>query len=95
MSYSIHDTHLVKEWSTEDRAVMFGPDFMRRGWLLYPLKTQSLVNAPAEFFLRPRLYEGKFPQERQIVLTPDTEAHIRAQEEAGHLVFDAAVAGVQ
>lgn len=61
MSYSIHDAHLVKEWSAEDRAVMFGPDFMRHGWLMYPLKAQSLVSSPAEFFLRPRLYEGKFP----------------------------------
>lgn len=28
MSYSIHDAHLVKEWSAADREVMFGPDFM-------------------------------------------------------------------
>ena len=95
LSYSIHDAHLVKEWSAEDRAVMFGPDFMRRGWLMYPLKTQSLVSSPAEFFLRPRLYEGKFPQERQIDLAPDVEARIRAQETAGHLVFDSAVAEVK
>ncbi len=95
MSYSIHDAHLVKEWSAEDRAVMFGPDFMRRGWLMYPLKTQSLVSSPAEFFLRPRLYEGKFPQARQIDLAPDVEARIRAQETAGHLVFDSAVAEVK
>jgi hypothetical protein len=95
MSYSIHDAHLVKEWSAEDRAVMFGPDFMRRGWLMYPLKTQSLVSSPAEFFLRPRLYEGKFPQERPIVLAADVEARIRAQEAAGRLVFESAVAGVK
>ncbi|HEV8713406.1 MAG TPA: hypothetical protein VGX03_11320 [Candidatus Binatia bacterium] len=93
MSYSIHDAHLVKEWSAEDRAVMFGPDFMRRGWLMYPLKTQSLVGLPAEFFLRPRLYEGKFPQERPVVPAADVAARIRAQEAAGHLVFDSAVAG--
>ena len=95
MSYSIHDAHLVKEWSAEDCAVMFGPDFMRRGWLMYPLKTQSLVSSPAEFFLRPRLYEGKFPQERPIILAADVEARIRAQEAAGRLVFESAVAGVK
>ena len=95
MSSSIHDAHLVKEWSAEDRAVMFGPDFMRRGWLMYPLKTQSLVSSPGEFFLRPRLYEEKFPQERSIVPAADIEARIRAQEAAGHLVFDSAVAEVK
>jgi hypothetical protein len=62
---------------------------------MYPLKTQSLVNSPAEFFLRLRLYEGKFPQERQIDLTPDVEARIRAQETGGHLVFDSTVAEVK
>jgi hypothetical protein len=95
MSYSIHDAHLVKEWSEADREVMFGPDFMRRGWLMYPLKTQSLVNSPAEFFLRPLLYQGKFPQERKIELAPDVEARIRAQEAAGHLVFEPVVTAVK
>ena len=94
MSYSLHDAHLVKEWSAADRAVVFGPDFMRRGWLMYPLKTQSLVSSPAEFFLRPLLYVDKFPQARKIALSPDVEARIRAQEAAGHLVFETAVAEV-
>jgi hypothetical protein len=95
MSYSVHDAHLVKEWSAADRAVMFGPDFMRRGWLMHPLKTQSLVNAPEEFYLRPLLYPDKFPQERKIELAPDVDARIRAQEAAGHLVFETTVAGVK
>jgi hypothetical protein len=88
MSYSIHDAHMVKEWSEADRKVMFGPDFMRRGWLMYPLRTQSLVSSPQEFFLRPLLYEDKFPRDRKIELAADVAARIRAQEAAGHLVFD-------
>jgi len=88
LSYSLHDAHLVKEWSAEEKKVMFGPDFMRRQWLMYPLKTQALVSTPAEFYLRPLLYEGKFPHARTIELEPEVAARIRAQEEAGHLVFE-------
>ena len=91
LSYSLHDAHLVKEWSAEEKKVMFGPDFMRRQWLMYPLKTQALVRTPAEFYLRPLLYEGKFPHARTIELEPEGAARIRAQEEAGHLVFETPV----
>ena len=71
MSYSIHDAHLVKEWSAKDQEVVFGPDFMRRQWLMYPLKTQAFVGTPAEFYLRPLLYDGKFPQARKIEVAPE------------------------
>ncbi len=91
MSYSLHDAHLVKEWTPKDREVLFGPDFMRRGWLMYPLKTQALVNSPAEFYLRPLLYLDKFPQERKIELSPEVERRVGAQEAAGHVVFDSQV----
>ena len=84
MSYSLHDAHLVKEWTPKDREVLFGPDFMRRGWLKYPLKTQALINSPAEFYLRPLLYQDKFPQERKIELSPEVARRVRAQEAAGH-----------
>ena len=93
MSYSIHDAHLVKEWSEKDKEVVFGPDFMRRGWLMHPLKTQTLVNSPAEFYLRPLLYADKFPQDRKIALAPDVAARIQAQEVAGHLVFEGDLGG--
>ncbi|MBM4256892.1 MAG: DUF1329 domain-containing protein [Deltaproteobacteria bacterium] len=92
MSYSIHDAHLVREWSAKDQEVVFGPDFMRRQWLMYPLKTQAFVNAPAEFYLRPLLHDGKFPQARKIEVAPEVMARIRAQEAAGHLVFETTVA---
>jgi hypothetical protein len=88
MSYSVHDAHLVKEWSEQDKEVIFGPDFMRRGWLMYPLKTQTEVNSPQEFYLRPLLYPEKFPQDRKVVLAPQVAARIQAQEAAGHLVFE-------
>jgi hypothetical protein len=88
LTYSVHDSHLVKAWSEKDKEVVFGPDFMRRDWLMYPLKTQTLVNSPAEFYLRPLLYPNKFPQERTIVVPPDVAARIHAQEQAGYLVFE-------
>jgi hypothetical protein len=88
LSYSLHDAHTVREWTDEDREVVFSPDFMRRGWLVQPLKSQSLVHSPREFYLRPLLDREKFPDERKIVIAPDVEARIRAQEEAGHLVFE-------
>ena len=88
MSYSAHDAHWVKEWSPEDRETMFEPDFMRRSWLKYPLKSQSLVYSPEKFFLRPRLYLDKFPQDRNVAISAELEQRYRLQEEAGHLVFD-------
>ncbi|MSQ47089.1 MAG: hypothetical protein EXR78_01680 [Deltaproteobacteria bacterium] len=71
---------------------MFGPDFMRRQWLMYPLKTQAFVKAPAEFFLRPLLHPGKFPDARKIELASEIDARIRAQEAAGRLVFETTTA---
>jgi hypothetical protein len=37
--------------------------------------------------LRPTLDREKFPQARKIVLSPEIEAKVQAQEAAGHLVF--------
>jgi hypothetical protein len=59
---------------------------------VYPLKTQAFVKKPAEFFLRPLLYQSKFPDVRKIELTPEVDARIRAQEAAGHLVFETTIA---
>lgn len=90
MSYSAHDAHWVREWSKEDQRTMFEPDFMRRRWLKYPLKTQALVYTPEKFFLRPLLYPEKFPDERKIVVSEAVARRIDAQEAAGHLVFEMA-----
>ena len=88
MSYDVHDAYRPKSWSVADQQVFFSPDFLRRVWFVAPLKSQATVPSPGTFFLRPALYREKFPQERQIVLSPQLEARIRAQEAAGQLVFE-------
>lgn len=91
-SYSLHDAHTVREWSEKDREAIFSPDFMRRGWLVQPLKSQALARSPAEYYLRPRLYPEKFPNERTIEIAPGVEARIAAENAAGHRVFQTTAA---
>jgi hypothetical protein len=86
LSASIHGI-LPRTWSEEDRKIFFSPGFMRREWFLEPPKTLMLMNSPDEFYLRPSLEREKFPQERKIVLTPELETRIEAQEREGRLVF--------
>jgi hypothetical protein len=88
LSYDIHDAYRPQSWSAADQAVFFSPDFLRRVWFVAPLKSQATVPDPATFFLRPALYREKFSQERQILLSPQLEARIRAQKTAGQLVFE-------
>jgi len=89
MTYIIRDGLRLMEWSTADRLTFFSPDFMRRQWFLVSVKSQLRVSAPEEFFLRPVLEREKFPTERHIQLSSVVEERIRAQDTAGHLVFDA------
>jgi hypothetical protein len=89
MNYSLHDAHRNIEWTDAEKAVMFSSDFMRRRWLKYRQRTQALVDSPEQFYLRPSLEPGKWPEERTMHLAPDVEARIRAQDAAGHLVFAA------
>ena len=86
ISYNVHDAHTPHEWSTEEQE-FFTPDFMRRDWLTYPKKSQSLVGAPDEFYLRPHLLADRFPNERSIEISADVAARIEAQDAVGHLVF--------
>jgi hypothetical protein len=86
LSASIHGI-LPRTWSEEDRKIFFSPGFMRREWFLEPPKTLMLMNSPDEFYLRPSLEREKFPQERKIVLSPELETRIEAQEREGRLVF--------
>ena len=65
---------------------------MRRVWFPIPMKTQATVRVSEDFFLRPHLDRDKFPEERKITLAPEVEARVRAQDEAGHLVFTATLA---
>jgi hypothetical protein len=46
------------------------------------------VDRPEEFFLRPGLEPGKFPEHRSIHLSPELMERLRAQEEAGQLIFE-------
>ncbi len=70
MSYDIHDAYRPQAWTPADQEVFFSPDFLRRVWFVAPLKSQATVPNPQAFFLRPALYRDKFPQNRQIVLSP-------------------------
>ncbi len=87
LSYDVHDAHQVRDWSVKDLEVFFNPDFMRRTWFVAPLKSQVTVPVPEEFFLRPALYQDKFPQERQVTLPSPLKERFQAQEKAGRLVF--------
>ncbi|MBQ0718603.1 MAG: DUF1329 domain-containing protein [Gammaproteobacteria bacterium] len=87
ISYSLHDAHLIRDWTEQDLA-QFTPDFMRRRWLKYPQKSQSMVSVPEQFYLRPDLLEGRFPEQRPVSVSPAIAARIEAQNKTGHLVFD-------
>jgi hypothetical protein len=87
MTYSAHDGHQLRVWTEEDQKSFFNPDFLRRVWFISSIKSQADINSPEEFFLRPALFEEKFPNERKIELSSDLRARIDAQEKAGRLVF--------
>lgn len=87
LSYLFTDANVVQPWSTTDQALFFTPGFLPREWRLTSLKSQAEVATPQEFFLRPALEEGKFPEERRIELSPELRARVQAQEQAGRLVF--------
>lgn len=89
MSYTLHDAPQVLDMSAEEGDLVFRPDFMRRNWLKSSLrKSQALVPAPEQYFLRPHLYLGKFPEARSIHVPDYVARRIALQDEAGHLVFD-------
>jgi Protein of unknown function (DUF1329) len=90
MSYSMHDEHTPHTWTSEQQAMLFTPEFMRRQWLVDALKSQTLIEDPEQYFLRPEIDREKFPQARKIVLTPELEYRVQAQETAGHLIFESA-----
>lgn len=87
ISYSVHDAHTVRSWTPEEEKMIFTPEFMRRQWLLEPVKSQLLIADPELFYLRPHLYPGKFPGARDPAVPPEIAARIAAQEAAGRLVF--------
>ena len=89
LTYNIRDGIRPMEWSAADTLTYFSPDFMRRQWYLEPVRSYLGVERPEEFFLRPGLEPGKFPEQRQISLSPELMARLAAQDAAGRLVFDA------
>lgn len=93
MTYSTHDGHQLRQWTDEDLKSFFNPDFLRREWFVSSVKSQAGINSPEEFFLRPALFEEKFPGERKIDLPPELRSRIDAQEKAGRLVFTEEYAG--
>ena len=88
ISYSFHDAHSAHDWSEQEKAMIFTAEFMRRDWLYKPLKSQILIEDPDEYFMRPHLLPGKFPGARNVSIPADLEARVRAQNEAGHLIFE-------
>jgi hypothetical protein len=89
MSYTLHDAPQVIDISAEEGNLVFRPDFMRRNWLKSPLrKSQALVETPEQYYLRPHLYEDKFPESRNIKVPEFVTQRIVRQEARGHLTFD-------
>lgn len=88
LTYNIRDGIRPMDWSEADQLTFFSPDFMRRQWHLNPVRSYLGVEQPEEFFLRPHLDLGKFPEHRQISLPAELMERIQAQDEAGRLIFE-------
>jgi len=89
LTYSVRDNHRLKKWTPEEQQFFFNPDFMRRQWYLdLTLKSQMDVVEPSQFYLRPSLEEGKFPNERPMQIPAEVATRIQAQDAAGRLVFE-------
>jgi hypothetical protein len=59
LTYNIRDGIRPMDWSEEDKLSFFQPDFMRRQWLLMPVRSYLGAARPEEFFLRPHLEGGR------------------------------------
>lgn len=88
IGYSFHDAASPRNWTEDEQATIFTPEFMRRQWLIEPLKSQVLITDPEHFFLRPRVYPERFPGQRNPTLPPVVQARMDAQDAAGRLVFE-------
>jgi hypothetical protein len=88
VTYNIRDGIQLMHWSPEDALTFFSPDFMRRQWYLAPIRSYLGIDRPDEFYLRPGLEPGKFPDHRSVQLTAALAERIRAQDAAGRLVFE-------
>ena len=91
VSYSFHDALKVRDWTKEQEKMIFTAEFMRRQWLFEPIKSQMRIDSPDKFFLRSYLYPDKFTNDRNVTLPPEIDLRYRAQEAAGHLIFETGV----
>lgn len=87
LTYNIRDGIRLIQWSAADALTYFNPDFMRRQWYLVPVRSYLGVERPEEFYLRPGLELGRFPEQRPIKLPGPLMERIRAQDAAGRLIF--------
>lgn len=88
ITYNIRDGLRLLHWSPAEARTFFSPDFMRRQWYVVPVRSYMGVDRPEEFYLRPGLEPGKFPEQRPIQLSAALTERVRAQDAAGRLVFD-------
>ncbi len=88
ISYSFHDPHRPHGWTEEEKNMIFTAEFMRRDWLIEPMKSEVRILTPDTFYMRPDLHAEKFPQARNASLPPDIAARLQAQNAAGRLVFE-------
>jgi hypothetical protein len=87
ITYNIRDGIRLMQWSPADVSTYFTPDFMRRQWYLVPVRSFLGADRPEDFYLRPKLEQGKFPGQRDTELPDFLTERIQAQETAGRLVF--------
>ena len=88
VGYSQHDGLAPHPWTAEEEKMIFTPEFMRRQWLVEPIKSLVVIRDPEQFYLRPKLYPGKFSGARNVSLPPAVQARVDAQEAAGRLIFE-------
>ncbi len=87
ITYNIRDGVRLMQWTSDDILTYFTPDFMRRQWYLLPLRSFLGVDRPEDFYMRPSLESGKFPEHRNGELPAALVERIQAQNAAGKLVF--------
>ncbi len=92
ITYNVRDGIRLMQWSAADTQTYFSPDFMRRQWYLVPVRSYLSVEQPEDFYLRPKLEPGKFPEQRNLELPAFLMERIQAQDTAGRLVFSGQVA---
>lgn len=97
LAWDMRIDHMTRSWRTyyhqvqpgeRDWQQLFNPQRMLRQEFWYDVSTgQEMYESADHYFLRPKLYEGKFPEYRKIVLSDELREAIKKQEESGRLVW--------